>query len=106
MPKVIFRLEGNIDREVEAPVGRTLLEIAHMHKIDLEGACDHSLACATCHVVVDPGWYDVLPEPQADELDMLDLAQGLSKTSRLGCQITMREEYNGLTVTLPRKGKG
>lgn len=104
MPKVIF-IDGAQYKEVEAPVGASLLEVAHMHKIDLEGACDHSLACATCHVIIDQGWYDVLPEPEADEQDMLDLAQGLTKTSRLGCQIKMREEYNGLTVTLPRKGR-
>ncbi len=105
MPKVIFVERNGMQREVEAPVGSTLLNIAHMHKIDLEGACDHSLACATCHVIVDPGWYDVLPEPEADEMDMLDLAVGLAKTSRLGCQIVMREEYNGLTVTLAKTAK-
>lgn len=105
MPKLVFIERNGLSKEVEAPVGSTLLQIAHMHKIDLEGACDHSLACATCHVVVDPGWYDVLPEPEADEMDMLDLATGLAKTSRLGCQIIMREEYNGLTVTLAKKPK-
>jgi 2Fe-2S ferredoxin len=103
MPKIIFITRDGRQREVEAPVGSTLLQIAHMHKIDLEGACDHSLACATCHVLVEPGWYDVLPEPEGEELDMLDLAVGLTKTSRLGCQIVMREEYDGLTVTLARK---
>lgn len=103
MPKIVFVERSGVQREVEAPVGHSLLEIAHMHKIDLEGACDHSLACATCHVIVDPGWFDVLPEAEADELDMLDLAVGLAKTSRLGCQIKMREEYNGLTVTLAKK---
>ncbi len=105
MPKVIFIERDGREREVEAPIGSTLLNIAHMHKIDLEGACDHSLACATCHVIVDTGWYDVLPEPEADEMDMLDLAVGLTKTSRLGCQIIMREEYNGLTVKLAGKAK-
>jgi 2Fe-2S ferredoxin len=104
MPKIVFIDRDNNSREVEAPVGETLLSIAHMHKIDLEGACDHSLACATCHVIVDPGWYEVLPEPEAEELDMLDLAVGLAKTSRLGCQIKMCEEFNGLTVKLPKKG--
>jgi 2Fe-2S ferredoxin len=103
MPKIVF-IEGNGTRkEVEAPIGSTLLQIAHMHKIDLEGACGHSLACATCHVIVDPQWFDVLPEAKTEELDMLDLAPNLAKTSRLGCQIMMREEYDGLTVSLPKK---
>ncbi len=102
MPKVTFIERNGARREVEAPVGDTLLDIAHMHKIDLEGACDHSLACATCHVVVDESWADVLEAPGRDEQDMLDLAIGLTKTSRLGCQIRMREEFDGLVVTLGR----
>lgn len=102
MPKVVF-IENGERKEVEAPVGSTLLQVAQMHKFDLEGACDHSLACATCHVIVEPQWYDVLPEPTSDELDMLDLAPNLAKTSRLGCQIKMCEEYDGLTVRLPKK---
>jgi 2Fe-2S ferredoxin len=103
MPKIVF-IEANGTRNVvEAPIGHTLLQVAHMHKIDLEGACDHSLACATCHIIVDPQWFDVLPEAKTDELDMLDLAPNLAKTSRLGCQILMREEYDGLTVSLPKK---
>jgi 2Fe-2S ferredoxin len=103
MPKVTFIEQNGTEREVEAPVGSTLLQVAHMHKIDLEGACDHSLACATCHVIVDPAWFDILPEGAPEEQDMLDLAIGLTKTSRLGCQIVMHEEYDGLTVTLPKK---
>ncbi|HVY12881.1 MAG TPA: 2Fe-2S iron-sulfur cluster-binding protein [Alphaproteobacteria bacterium] len=103
MPKVVFIEANGARKEVEAPVGSTLLQIAHMHKMDLEGSCDHSLACATCHVVVDPQWYELLAAPAEEELDMLDLAPNLAKTSRLGCQIVMREEFDGLTVNLPKK---
>ncbi len=88
--------------EVEAPVGLSLLEIAHRHGIDIEGACEGSLACSTCHVIVDPEWYELLKEASEDEEDMLDLAFGLTRTSRLGCQIVMTEELDGLTVTLPK----
>lgn len=78
-----------------------MLEIAHRNNIDLEGACEGSLACSTCHVVVDPEWFELLQEPTEDEEDMLDLAFGLTHTSRLGCQIIMRDELDGLKVKLP-----
>ena len=88
-------------REVDAPLGLSVLEIAHRNKIDIEGACEGSLACSTCHVIVDPEWYDLLKEATEDEEDMLDLAFGLTQTSRLGCQIIITEELDGLTVRLP-----
>jgi 2Fe-2S ferredoxin len=101
MPKMTFIKTGGERLEVEAPLGLSVLEIAHRNNIDLEGACEGSLACSTCHVIVDPEWYDVLEGASEDEEDMLDLAFGLTHTSRLGCQIKMTEELDGLTVTLP-----
>lgn len=87
--------------EVDAPIGLSVLEIAHSNNIDLEGACEGSLACSTCHVIVDNEDFERLAEPTEDEEDMLDLAFGLTRTSRLGCQIIMSEELDGLTVSLP-----
>jgi 2Fe-2S ferredoxin len=101
MPKVIFIERNGTRREFDEPVGLSLLEVAHKHDIDLEGACEGSLACSTCHVVVEPEWYDLLPDASEDEEDMLDLAFALTKTSRLGCQIIVSEELDGLTVRLP-----
>jgi 2Fe-2S ferredoxin len=101
MPKVIFVEPQGRRRELDARVGQSLLEIAHANDIDLEGACEGSLACSTCHVIVDEDYYDRLPEPSEDEDDMLDLAFALTHTSRLGCQIIVTEELDGLTVTLP-----
>jgi 2Fe-2S ferredoxin len=89
-------------REVEAPIGLSVLEIAHRNDIDIEGACEGSLACSTCHIIVDPEWYELLKDATEDEEDMLDLAFGLTQTSRLGCQIIMTEELDGLTVRLPQ----
>jgi ferredoxin-2, mitochondrial len=67
-----------------------------------KGACGGSCACSTCHVIVeDEAMYDKIPEPDDDENDMLDLAFGLTETSRLGCQVIMNEELNGLRVKLP-----
>src|SRR5271166_4119781 len=88
-------------REVDAPLGASVLQVARRHDIDIEGACEGSLACSTCHVIVDPEWYDLLKEASEDEDDMLDLAFNLTTTSRLGCQIIITEELDGLTVRLP-----
>lgn len=101
MPKVIFIEKDGSRKEVDAPVGLSILEVAHKHGVDIEGACEGSLACSTCHVIVEKDWYDLLPEASEDEEDMLDLAFGLTKTSRLGCQIIITEELDGLTVQLP-----
>jgi len=101
MAKMTFIERDGKRREVEAPLGLSVLEIAHKHSVDIEGACEGSLACSTCHVIVDPEWYELLKEATEDEEDMLDLAFGLTQTSRLGCQIIMTEELDGLTVKLP-----
>ena len=101
MPKMTFIERDGTRREVNAPLGLSVLEIAHMHGVDIEGACEGSLACSTCHVIVDPEWFDLLKEASEDEDDMLDLAFNLTKTSRLGCQIIITEELDGLTVRLP-----
>lgn len=103
MPKMTFIDKDGTPQEVEAPAGLSLLEIAHRNGVDIEGACEGSLACSTCHVIVKPEWYGKLEEPSEDEEDMLDLAFGLTKTSRLGCQIVMSEELDGLTVELPQE---
>ena len=88
-------------REVEAPLGLSVLEVAHKYGVDIEGACEGSLACSTCHVIVDPAWFRTLAKPTEDEEDMLDLAFGLTETSRLGCQIVMTDALDGLVVKLP-----
>lgn len=98
--KIIFICKGE-KKEFEVPVGTTVLEAAHNNNIDLEGACEGSLACSTCHVIVDEKYYNKLEEASEDEEDMLDLAFGLTSTSRLGCQIIMTKELDGLTLTVP-----
>ena len=101
MPKMTFILKDGTRKDVDAPLGLSVLEIAHRNHIDIEGACEGSLACSTCHVIVDPEWYGRLREASEEEEDMLDLAFNLSRTSRLGCQIIITEELDGLTVQLP-----
>jgi len=101
MPKMIFVEKNGVEREVDAPLGLSVLEIAHKHGVDIEGACEGSLACSTCHVIVDTAWVGKLATATEDEEDMLDLAFGLTATSRLGCQIVMTPELDGLRVKLP-----
>lgn len=101
MPKITFVERNGTRREVEAPLGMSVMEVARRHDIDIEGACEGSLACSTCHVVVDPQWYGRLKEASEEEEDMLDLAFNLTRTSRLGCQLIVTEELDGLVVQLP-----
>ena len=150
--KVHFKdSKGNLLKTVEGNEGDSLLDIAHEHDVDLEGvyprvrpsrtdhlpvssnvgACEGSVACSTCHVILTPEDYDLLPEPEDDENDMLDMAFGLTDTSvaftllpvqisfisllscvydrfltnhcrsRLGCQVKLTKELDGITATLP-----
>ncbi len=101
MPKIIFIDSNGEEKVVDAELGLSILEVAHKNNIDLEGACEGSLACATCHVILEQDVFDKLEEPSEDEEDMLDLAFGLTHTSRLGCQIIMSEELDGIKVKLP-----
>lgn len=96
-----FVLPGGERREVEAPEGWTLLEVARDAGIDIEGACGGSMACATCHVVVDEVWFERLAPASPEEEDMLDFAESLEATSRLGCQIRVTRELDGLVVLVP-----
>ena len=103
MPKLTFIEKDGNEKTVEAPNGLSVMELAHRFDVDIEGACEGSLACATCHVIVAPPWFDKLEPASEDEEDMLDLAFGLEETSRLGCQIVMSDELDGLVVALPRE---
>lgn len=101
MPKMTFVSPDGAEKTVDAPNGVSVLEIAHQNGVSLEGACEGSLACSTCHVIVAPEWFNKLKDATEDEEDMLDLAFGLTHTSRLGCQIMMSDALDGLKVTLP-----
>ena len=102
MPKMTFVKADGTELTVEVPNGISVLEVAHKNGISLEGACEGSLACSTCHVIVDSAWYPKLKPASEDEEDMLDLAFGLTHTSRLGCQIMMSDALDGLKVALPQ----
>jgi ferredoxin-2, mitochondrial len=100
---VTFMTKENVlKKTVIVSEGTNMLEAAHENDIDLEGACDASLACSTCHLIVeDQEYFDKLPETTDDEEDMLDLAFGLTHTSRLGCQILATPDIDGIKFILP-----
>ena len=101
MPKVVFIERNGNAKEVKAGSNKTLLQVAHANDIDMEGACEGALACSTCHVIVADEWFAKLPAAAANEEDMLDLTYGVTRTSRLACQITVSDALDGLTVKLP-----
>ncbi|WCM29147.1 2Fe-2S iron-sulfur cluster-binding protein [Sphingomonas sp. QA11] len=94
------RIDGSIS-QVEAEPGDRLLEVAQADGQPLEGTCEGQMACSTCHVIVDAADFDRLPRASEDEEDMLDLAAGASRTSRLSCQIWLDDTLDGLTVRIP-----
>ena len=103
MPKLTIIERSGRSCIVTVAIGTTILEAARQHNIDIEGACEGSLACSTCHVVVDPAWFDKLPPATEDEENIMDLAFNVEKTSRLGCQITITDQLDGLVVKVPKE---
>lgn len=101
MPIIKFTEKDGKVKEIEAQSGLSVLEVAHQNNVDLEGACEGSLACSTCHVIVGEEWYEKLPKALEEEEDILDLAFGLTPTSRLGCQIILTEDLDGIEVSIP-----
>ncbi|CAI6308012.1 unnamed protein product [Periconia digitata] len=100
--KITFVTKDGESSTFEVAEGDNLLDIAQANEIEMEGACGGSCACSTCHVIVkDDNMFDKMEEPTDDENDMLDLAFGLTETSRLGCQVKMSKELDGLVVELP-----
>ncbi|CAJ2506478.1 Uu.00g006080.m01.CDS01 [Anthostomella pinea] len=99
---VTFIDKEDKEHKIAVSKGDNLLDIAQANDLEMEGACGGSCACSTCHVIVtDEDYYEKMPEPEDDENDMLDLAFGLTETSRLGCQVVMTKELDGLRVKLP-----
>ncbi|XP_052885331.1 adrenodoxin-like protein 1, mitochondrial [Gossypium arboreum] len=99
---VTFVSKDGEEIPIQVPIGMSMLEAAHENVIELEGACEGSLAFSTCHVrVMDMEYYNKLEDPVDEENDMLDLAFGLTETSRLGCQIVASPELDGICLAIP-----
>ena len=97
--------DGKGRTEAEANPGDVLLDVAQAHLMPLEGTCEGQMACSTCHVIVAREDFDRLPRASEEEEDMLDLAAGARRTSRLSCQIVLTEELDGLTVHIPAESR-
>ena len=97
--------DGSQVREVEAPPGERLLDVAQANGQPLEGTCEGQMACSTCHVIVAAEDLAKLPPPVEEEEDMLDLAAHVTRTSRLACQIWLGEDLDTLTVRIPASAR-
>jgi len=100
MPRLTFVNRDGSRTVVEAAAGKSVMEIAVAHGVELEAACEGCLACATCHVHVAEDWFNRLPPPSEEERDMLDLAFAPTPLSRLSCQIQVTEDMDGILFTL------
>lgn len=87
--------------ETAATAGVSLLEVAQGAGMPLEGTCEGQMACSTCHVILPDEWFALLPDAAEEEEDMLDLAAGACRTSRLSCQIVVTEAMDGMEVRIP-----
>ena len=96
-----LKADGSFDRQVEAPAGTVLLDLAQANGQPLEGACEGAMACSTCHVIVAQEDFERLPAASEEEDDLLDLAAHVTRTSRLACQLILTAELHELTVKMP-----
>ncbi|XP_076131012.1 ferredoxin 1b [Alosa pseudoharengus] len=104
---VHFVNQDGVKNSVTVSEGETLLDVVINKNLDISGfgACEGTLACSTCHLVFEENIYDRLDSMVDEEVDMLDLAYGVSKTSRLGCQVTVESWMDGMTVRVPQEVK-
>ena len=105
MVKVRFIDRDGNAVEAEGAAGTSLLEAGQAAGMPLEGTCEGQMACSTCHVIVPPEWFDELSPAVDDEEDMLDLAAGACRTSRLSCQIVLSEALDGIEVRIPEESR-
>ncbi len=102
MPKVTYIEHGGETHVIDVPVGESVMQGAVSNGVPgIDADCGGQCACATCHVFVDPAWFDQLPAPQTMETEMLNFATATEPVSRLACQIVMRDDLDGLIVRLP-----
>lgn len=105
MVRVRFIAADGAVTEADGVPGSALLDLAQASGMPLEGTCEGQMACSTCHVIVAREWFDKLPAAVEEEEDMLDLAAGVTRTSRLSCQVVLTEKLDGLEVGIPAESR-
>tara|TARA_Y100000287_G_C13924732_1_gene211837 strand:- start:58 stop:360 length:303 start_codon:yes stop_codon:yes gene_type:complete len=100
MLSIIFK-HNNFKKSYIVNEGSTVLEVARKFNIEIEGACEGSLACSTCHILIGKKWLNKLIPANEEEKELLGLLPDLKKQSRLGCQITLTKNLDGIEITLP-----
>ena len=103
MTNINFKLRNGELKKIDAEDGLTLMEVARDNDLGIEGTCGGSISCCTCHVIIEKDWFSKVGPANPDEEDMLDLAVDLQPTSRLGCQIEVTPQLNGLIVNIPNE---
>jgi len=104
MPRIVFTEPGGNRKQIDAPVGITLMEVARQHGIaGIVAQCGGACACATCHVYIEPHWLARLEPPEDMEQGMLEAAWEPRGNSRLSCQIHVAADLDGLEVTVPQR---
>jgi ferredoxin, 2Fe-2S len=107
MPRIFFLEPSGTRREINAPVGTTLMETAIEHGVQgIVAQCGGACACATCHVYVAPAWFERLPQREEMEEGMLECAWQPRPNSRLSCQVHVTADLDGLELTVPQQQGG
>ena len=104
MPKLVVINQAGEETTVDATVGRTVMEVIRDNGFDeMLALCGGCCSCATCHVHVDPAFADKLPKMSEDENDLLDSSDHRDAFSRLACQLPIKDEFDGLRVTIAKE---
>ena len=100
MLTVIFKLKNRL-KKLSVEEGTSILDVARKQDIEIEGSCEGSLACSTCHVFIDENWINKLSPANEDEKEMLGLLPDIKKNSRLGCQVILTKNLDGIVIIIP-----
>jgi ferredoxin, 2Fe-2S len=104
MPRITFIEPDGFRRELDAPLGITLMEVAKQSGVQgILALCGGACACGTCHVYVDAAWLPKLGVREEMEEGMLECAWQPRGNSRLSCQIHVTADLDGLVVSVPQR---
>ena len=104
MPQIVVVDQAGAEKSIEAPIGRTLMEVIRDNGFDeLLALCGGCCSCATCHVHIDPSFMDKLPSMSEDENDLLDSSDHRNEFSRRSCQVPVTDALAGLKVTIAQE---